>query len=407
MRAMKDSGIAWIGEIPEGWKYRTVGALTKIRTGDSNTQDAEPYGSYPFYVRSPVIKRSNSFTFDGTGVLMSGDGAGAGRIFHIVSGKFCCHQRVYFIQPKETVELKPYFLYYWLVALFSLYIKGGSAKSTVDSVRLPMIKSFPIFLPPLEEQQRIADYLDQKCAEIEQAIISAEQAIQEYGAYKQSLIFQATTKGLDPSVPLKDSGIAWIGEIPAGWGVGRLKSMLSLSRVINKSDAKVLSLYRDYGIIPKDSRNDNHNVTSLDTTKYKFVEVGDFVINKMKAWQGSMALSTYEGIVSPAYHVLKFVSSRIEPRYAHMILRTKPYAQEWDRLSTGLRVGQWDLHVEDFLNTRLPLPPLDEQQRIADYLDQKCAEIERAIEAKKAIIKDLKLYKQSLIFEVTTGKKEV
>ena len=120
-----------------------------------------------------------------------------------------------------------------------------------------------------------------------------------------------------------------------------------------------------------------------------------------------MALSAYEGIVSPAYHVFKFTSSLLLPKYAHYLLRCRSYADEWHKLSTGLRVGQWDLHVEDFLNTRIPVPPLDEQRRIADYLDEKCAEIDRAVSAKQAIIADLKAYKQSLIYEVVTGKREV
>ena len=206
---------------------------------------------------------------------------------------------------------------------------------------------------------------------------------------------------------MKDSGLEYLGKIPAAWSTHRLKGFFEVSRVTDRSDAAVLSLYRDYGIVPKDSRDDNHNVTSLDTSKYKFVEIGDFVINKMKGWQGSMALSTYEGIVSPAYHVFKFTNAKLLPEYAHYLLRCRSYADEWHKLSTGLRVGQWDLHVEDFLNTRIPLPSLDEQRRIADFLDEKCAQIDRAVEAKQAIIDELKSYKKSLIYEVVTGKREI
>ena len=120
---------------------------------------------------------------------------------------------------------------------------------------------------------------------------------------------------------MKDSGLPYIGVIPAQWNLFRLKAFFTPSAITNKPDARVLSLYRDYGVIPKDSRDDNHNVTSLDTSKYKYVNRGDFVINKMKAWQGSMALSGYDGIVSPAYHVFKFRSEGLWPRYAHYLLR--------------------------------------------------------------------------------------
>lgn len=198
---------------------------------------------------------------------------------------------------------------------------------------------------------------------------------------------------------MKDSGFNYLGEIPSPWPTRRLKGYFKVSRTTGKADAMVLSLYRDYGIVPKDSRNDNHNVTSLDTSKYKFVEVGDFVINKMKGWQGSMALSGYEGIVSPAYHVFKFANPTLVPEYAHYLLRCRSYADEWHRLSTGLRVGQWDLHVEDFLNTRIPVPPLDEQRRIADYLDEKCVEIDRAISVAEQSIEELSLYRSARLEE--------
>lgn len=203
---------------------------------------------------------------------------------------------------------------------------------------------------------------------------------------------------------MKDSGLNYLGEIPSAWMTRRLKSYLAISRTTGRPDAKVLSLYRDYGIVPKDSRDDNHNVTSLDTSKYKFVEVGDFVINKMKGWQGSMALSAYEGIVSPAYHVFKFINSALVPRYAHYLLRCCSYADEWHKLSTGLRVGQWDLHVVDFLNTKIPLPPLDEQHRIVDYLDEKCDEIDRAVSAAEQSIEEYKTYKTTTIVRAFNSK---
>lgn len=207
---------------------------------------------------------------------------------------------------------------------------------------------------------------------------------------------------------MRDSGFNYLGEIPSSWPTRRLKGYFRVSRTTGMPDATVLSLYRDYGIVPKDSRSDNHNVTSLDMSKYKFIEIGDFVVNKMKGWQGSMALSAYEGIVSPAYHVFKFASPLLMPKYAHYLLRCRSYADEWHKLSTGLRVGQWDLHVEDFLNTRIPVPPIDEQRRIADYLDEKCAEIDRAVSAAEQSIEEYKSYRRSIVsgrIEKTNGSK--
>lgn len=166
-------------------------------------------------------------------------------------------------------------------------------------------------------------------------------------------------------------------------------------------------MYREYGIVPKDSRDDNHNVTSEDVSDYRYVRVGDFVVNKMKAWQGSVAVSNYEGIVSPAYFVYEFSDDLINKRYFHYLMRNKTYATEFRRLSGGIREGQWDLPSEALNNTIILLPPLDEQQEIADYLDNKCAEIEQIIADKKSQIETLDGYKKSLIYEYVTGKKEV
>ena len=169
----------------------------------------------------------------------------------------------------------------------------------------------------------------------------------------------------------------------------------------NQPNAMVLSLYRDLGIVPKDSRDDNHNVTSEDTASYKVVSKGNFVINKMKAWQGSMAVSEYDGIVSPAYYVCSFTRD-VNKRYIHYLLRDASYKPEYMRLSTGMRIGQWDLNIDDFLRIKAIIPPMDEQQRIADYLDGKCGEIDALIALQEQMIAQLTDYKQSVITEAVT-----
>ncbi len=200
---------------------------------------------------------------------------------------------------------------------------------------------------------------------------------------------------------MKDSGISWIGSIPENWEVLPIKAIMRNKSIRGHANEIVLSLYRDWGVVPKDSRDDNHNVTSEDTSIYKFVEKGDFVINKMKAWQGSMAVSDYQGIISPAYYICSFTET-VERRYIHHLLRNETYKAEWKRLSTGMRVGQWDLNIETFLRVKMPLPPLSEQQRIADFLDTKCGEIDEMITLQEKTVEELKAYKQSVITEAVT-----
>ena len=198
---------------------------------------------------------------------------------------------------------------------------------------------------------------------------------------------------------MKNSNIPWIGYIPASWTTCHIKQIMRNKSIKGYPNETVLSLYREYGVVPKDSRTDNHNITSEDTSNYKFVEIGDFVINKMKAWQGSMAVSDYQGIISPAYYICRFVSNDVCKRYIHYLLRNETYKTEYMRLSSGLRVGQWDLNIEDFLRIQMVLPPLAEQQAIADFLDKKCNEIDELVALQEKMIEELKAYKQSVITE--------
>ena len=201
---------------------------------------------------------------------------------------------------------------------------------------------------------------------------------------------------------MKDSGIEWIGEIPEGWEVRKIKNIAFPKSIQNHPQEEVLSLYRDFGVIIKSSRDDNFNRTSENTTNYKFVEVGDLVINKMKAWQGSLAISWYQGIVSPAYYVFKLTSDIIEKKFLHYLLRSSSYLPEYRRISGGIRPNQWDLDITEFKKIPVLIPPLPEQQRIADYLDAKCAHIDQCLELTRQSMEKLRAYKLSCITEAVT-----
>lgn len=188
---MKDSGIEWIGEIPKEWGLQRLKFLCSIQTGNQDTQDADNNGVYPFYVRSPHIEKSNRYSFDGEGILMAGDGAGAGRVFHHVYGKYAVHQRVY--RLALISEVNSNYLFYYLSNLFCREMDRGSAQSTVPSVRLPMLQNFMICIPSSDEQQEIADYLDKKCAEIDSLISLKQSKIEQLKEYKKSIIYEYVT----------------------------------------------------------------------------------------------------------------------------------------------------------------------------------------------------------------------
>ena len=198
-----------------------------------------------------------------------------------------------------------------------------------------------------------------------------------------------------------DSGFDWLGEIPSEWGVLRMCYMFKPVSIKNTSGEMNLSVYRDYGVIPTNSRDDNHNVISEDTSNYKLVEKGDFVMNKMKCWMGSLGLSDYRGIVSPSYTVMKPLKNN-NHKYIHYLLRSKIYIPQYKRLSYGVREGQWDLRFEDFRELPCLIPPLYEQKQIVNFLDDKTQKIDSLIQQKEKKIELLKEKRTSLINNVVT-----
>lgn len=277
----------------------------------------------------------------------------------------------------------------------------------IGGVSISTLKNLYVSLPSPEIQEVITAVLDSKSEQIDTLISNQEQQIEKLKAYKQSLITEVVTKGLNPNAPMKDSGVEWIGKIPEHWIV--VKNNVIFSNFTDKGhgEAEVLSIYRELGVIPKSSRDDNHNVTSLDTDSYKYIETGDLVINKMKAWSGSLAISNYSGIVSPAYYTCKVNKNIVDLHYIHHYLRNRAIVGVYEMYSAGLRIGQWDLGIQDFLNIQIAIPAdLEEQKEIAEYLDLKCSQIDKLIEIKQKKIDKLNEYKKSLIYEYVTGKKE-
>lgn len=188
---MKNSGVEWLGDVPAHWEIKRLRFLCNIITGDMDTQDNEPNGQYPFYVRSEVVERSNEYSFDNEAVLMAGDGVGAGKVFHYVNGKYGCHQRVYSLSNFKQISGK--FLYFYLKEFFKRKIEEGGAKSTVDSVRLPMLKDFTVCLPNDFEQNEIVSYISEETAKIDRLCDTVNQTIDRLKEYRTALITQAVT----------------------------------------------------------------------------------------------------------------------------------------------------------------------------------------------------------------------
>lgn len=414
---MKDSKISWIGKIPDHWKilpnkyifnisknivdnpekYQLLSLTTKgVKDKDENDLGGKVPDNYNGYQR---VNKGDLilclFDLDCSAVF-----SGLSNARGMISPAYKI------VNTKVGIGVNNYFKYLFAHAFNGRHYKqySKSLRFTVNSDEFLRIKSI---VPPIEEQLKIANYLDEKCGEIDGLISEIEKEIEVLTQYKKSIITETVTRGLKKDIKLKKSKISWIVQIPEHWEISKIKYNLSRKTVRNPGNAMVLSLYREYGIVPKDSRDDNHNVTSEDTSKYLFVKKGQFVINKMKAWQGSMAISKYEGIVSPAYYVYDVNPKNLCKEYLHYLLKNPSYIKEFRRLSGGVREGQWDLPAEEFENLLILIPPIQEQKEIAEYLDKKCKEIDSILEDKNKQLETLESYKKSIIYEYVTGKKEV
>ncbi|MEX7603365.1 restriction endonuclease subunit S, partial [Klebsiella pneumoniae] len=208
----------------------------------------------------------------------------------------------------------------------------------------------------------------------------------------------------------KDSGVEWLGEVPSHWKTVSISRLFSRIKRTGYTEKELLSVYRDYGVIPKSSRDDNNNKPSEDLSPYQLVEPNDLVMNKMKAWQGSIAISEYEGIVSPAYFVYKPNNVLFElayPRYVHYLLRNPIYITQYLSRSKGIRVNQWDLDPDEFRNIELLLPDKTEQEKIYSFLDHETAKIDYLIEKQRQLIELLKEKRQAMISSVVSIRSNI
>lgn len=408
----KDSGVKWIGEIPGHWKICRTRYLCNINTGDKDTVMKEDNGKYPFYVRSPKIERINTFSYDGEAILMAGDGVGAGKVFHYANGKFDYHQRVYNMHNICGVSGK--FMFYFIRDQFHYAMEEKNAKSTVDSVRLPWLKAFPIAIPAQEEQEAIVTYLDTKVAKIDEYISIAEKKIAALEELKQSIIAEAVTRGIHKEVPMKDSGVKWIGMIPEHWKIMRLRFVCEFRNGYTPSKAN--PKFWENGTIPwfrmediRDSGrflNEAKQYISKEAVKGDgLFEAGSFIL-ATTATIGEHAMLIADSLANQQFTNLKIRKSLISKLsrnfFFYYLFVIDEYCKSTTRKATFPSVDMTDLK-----NIGVSIPPIEEQQEIVTYLDSKVANINQLCQAERSQIEKLKEYKQRLISDVVTGKVKV
>lgn len=404
--AYKDSGVDWLGDIPANWTTKKLKFLADIRTGNKNTEDKRSSGKYPFYVRSQTPEKINTYSFDGEAILTAGDGAGVGKVYHYVNGRFDYHQRVYKFSDFKNITGK--LLYYYIVSNFYNVAILGTAKSTVDSLRLPLIQDFIVTYPKDNGiQEKIVNFLDKKTLEIDQAIAIKEQQIALLNERKQIVIQKAVTQGLNPNVAMKDSGVEWIGQIPEHWGIQKVKHLFKLiiEPAPKNNDLELLSVYTDIGVKPRKELEERGNKAST-TDGYWKVKKGDIIVNKLLAWMGAIGLSNYDGVTSPAYDILRAIKP-LNPYIYHLLFRSPTCSAELKKHSRGIMEMRLRLYFDKFGDVLVPYAPINEQNEIIQYIEIAEQRINSGIELIQQQIEKLKEYKTTLINDAVTGKIKV
>lgn len=408
----KDSGVEWIGEVPRHWEVVRTRYLCNLCTGNKDTINRVADGKFPFYVRSPKVERINTYSFDGEAILMAGDGVGAGKVFHYANGKFDYHQRVYNFHNFKKVIGK--FFYYYITNNFRYIIEEGGAKNTVDSVRLYMIQNFLITVPPKEEQREIVFYLDKKCSEIDNVISAQQKRIALLQELKQSVITHAVTKGLNPNVEMKNSGVEWIGKIPASWDVVHLKRILRerMQYGANEPAESDDTTYPRYIRITDITANGElrpETFKSLEPSKAKdyLLDKGDVLFARSGATVGKTFLFNADIKACYAGYLIKASCDKRRMLPEYLYYYTQSGAYECWKNSVFIQSTIQNIGADKYQMMYIPVPSKDEQKQIVEYTMRKSQIFDAAISKAQHQVELLQEYKQSLITEVVTGKRKV
>ena len=427
-REYKDSGISWVGQIPANWKIirnknafscrkgiigrhssntqllsLTTKGIKAINQGETSGKVPESYDSYQIVDENNIVMCL--FDLDCSAVF-----AGISNYKGMISPAYKV------LTCKQCIL--PQYADYWFAYVFYDRKFMHYSKNIRYSLTYEEFSSLSILLPSLTEQKMIVDFLDSKCKEIDGLIDLQERMIQSLTEYKQSVITEAVTCGLNPNVKYVSSGIEWLQKIPENWNVVRIKSIFK--RRSEKNDPvktiERLSLSIDKGVTLYSEKTTNLDRFKEDFTQYQLAYPNDIVLNSMNMIVGAVGLSRYKGCVSPVYYVI-YSNKGVNMEYYSFLLNCQPIRDIYHSYGKGIyaiergegRVNTCRLKVsyDDFGSILVPMPNIDEQEAIADYIHTKSKEIDNLIAMKLQKIESLKEYKKSMIFEAVTGKIEM
>ncbi|MBN1839904.1 MAG: restriction endonuclease subunit S [Campylobacterales bacterium] len=417
----KESGVAWLGEIPEDWEVKKLKYISKVFNGATPSSGIEKYWNGNISWATPTDFNKSSYISNterfisklglnscGTTLVPKNSiimttRAPIGNIA-IAENELCTNQGCKSIViDKNTNEKYMFYQFYTKTELLNS-LGSGTTFMELSSKELKNIK---MPLPPKDDQTKIASFLDERTAQIDEVISQKEKLIALLKERKQIVINDVVTKGLDKDVEFKDSGVEWIGKIPKHWNISKVKNIFKLiiEPAPKANDEELLSIYTDIGVKPRKELAEKGNKAST-TDGYWRVKKGDFIVNKLLAWMGAIGLSEYEGVTSPAYDILR-AKKDIAGKYYHELFRLKVFSQEMKKYSRGIMDMRLRLYFDKFGDILIPYPSYDEQLQIVEYIETQTTKINMAIELQQNYISKLKEYKATLIDSAVTGKVRV
>ena len=408
MKQMKDSGIEWIGDVPQHWTLQKIATLYQVRNQKVSDKDFSPLSVTMKGIVPQLETAAKTNDGENRKLVRVGDFAINSRSdrrgscgISSYDGSVSLINTV--LTPKGEMNPKYYDWLFHTVQFADEYYKcGHGIVDDLWTTTWQEMKRITIPTPPIDDQRRIAEFLDKKCEEVDGLIADIQAQIDTLEQYKRSTITEAVTKGLNPTAQMKDSNIQWVGKIPTHWESVRIGALYQVrNQKVSDKDFPPLSVTMK-GILPQLETAAKTN----DGDNRKLVRKGDFAINSRSDRRGSCGISSYDGSVSLINTVLT-PKTEMNPRYYNWLFHTVQFADEYYKCGHGIVDDLWTTTWQEMKKIVIPVPSLDEQEEIANYLDIKVKEIDACIEEKKQQISVLETYKKSIIFEYVTGKKEV
>jgi len=412
--AYRDSGVEWLGEIPEHWEVKRLKFAARLNMGQSpSSEDYNLDGEGPPFLQGNAEfgpKHPNPKLFCATAVKHAQEGdlllsvrAPVGAV-NIADQRYGIGRGLCALTPERSSLANEYLWY--LVHVTRVGLNAVSTGSTYEAVANHAVACMRMVLPPLPEQRAIADFLDREAAKIDALVAKRERLVDLLQEKRAAVIANAVTKGLDPNAPMRDSGIASLGKIPAHWEVRRNKQIFrEVDERSTTGEEELLTVSHITGVTPR-SEKEVYMFLAESMEGYKKVRKDDLVVNTMWAWMGALGISGLDGIVSPSYNVYR-ASSGYEPMYLDFLYRTPPYVCEIGRYSKGVWSSRLRLYPDEFFEIWTITAPLSEQKAIVAHIAAEIQPIDALIAEVRAHIDKLREFRMALISAVVTGKIDV